>query len=61
KHDYKMDWADGVVAVEDHAVALSLAGRAHVSVVLGLRPAMKRSFAWLPAPLRRAAGHLLGR
>lgn len=54
RHDYKMDWADGVVEVRDHALALSLKGRAWCSGVLGLKPALKRAFAKLPPRARGA-------
>ena len=35
---YKLDWADGTVAVEDFALGLTLAGRAYAHVYLALRP-----------------------
>jgi CelD/BcsL family acetyltransferase involved in cellulose biosynthesis len=33
---YKLDWADGAVAVEDFAAGITLRGRAYVAVYLGL-------------------------
>jgi CelD/BcsL family acetyltransferase involved in cellulose biosynthesis len=35
KADYKMDWADGTVAVIDHAVAVSPVGKVYAHVYLG--------------------------
>jgi CelD/BcsL family acetyltransferase involved in cellulose biosynthesis len=51
---YKLDWADGVVGVEDWSVALSLKGRAYAQLYLGLaRPAIKAVLGALPVSLRR--------
>ena len=36
RHDYKMEWADGVVLVEDYAVGLTRAGRIYTRVGLDL-------------------------
>jgi CelD/BcsL family acetyltransferase involved in cellulose biosynthesis len=38
---YKLDWADETVAVEDHALGLTLPGRAYAHVYLALRPWLK--------------------
>jgi CelD/BcsL family acetyltransferase involved in cellulose biosynthesis len=54
KHEYKMEFADGSVQVHDHAVGFTLAGRAWVRGVLGLRQNAKRAIERLPAPVRRA-------
>lgn len=56
KHEYKMDFADGTVVVEDHAIGLSATGRAYVRGVLGMRASVKRAIERLPAPARRAVG-----
>ncbi len=53
-HAYKMDWADGAVAVEDFAVGLTLAGRAYTHLYLGsLRPRLKTAAEALSHGLRR--------
>jgi CelD/BcsL family acetyltransferase involved in cellulose biosynthesis len=59
---YKVDWADGVVAVNDWSVALSLKGRIYAHLYLGLvRPAIKAVLARLPMRMRRAvAGRYVG-
>jgi CelD/BcsL family acetyltransferase involved in cellulose biosynthesis len=52
---YKMDWADGTVAVGDFALGLTLAGRAYVHVYLGLaRRAAKAVAEALPHVLSRS-------
>lgn len=57
---YKLDWADRSVAVVDHALGLSLAGRAYVGVYLGfLRERLKAGAEALPhliERLRKLAG-----
>ncbi len=58
RHDYKMDWADGVVEVRDYALALTLKGRA-LSGALGLKPALKRAFGKLPPQARAVLGTVL--
>ncbi|MDX2258164.1 MAG: GNAT family N-acetyltransferase [Hyphomicrobiaceae bacterium] len=51
---YKMDWADGVVAVDDYAVPTSLLGRAFVSIYLGFgRERLKKIVRNLPEGVRR--------
>ncbi len=52
--DYKMDWADGVVAVNDHALTLTLIGRLYAHGYLALvRPRLKRAAERMPANVRR--------
>jgi CelD/BcsL family acetyltransferase involved in cellulose biosynthesis len=56
-HAYKMDWADGVVAVEDFALGLTLSGRIYTNIYVGLlRERLKtgaevwsRTLSWLQA------------
>ncbi len=59
KHEYKMDFADGTVLVHDHALGLSLAGRAFVRGILGMRARVKHAIETLPAPARRVVGDAL--
>ena len=61
RHDYKMAWADGTTAVHDHALPMTVAGRAFIAGVLDLKPALKRAFSRLPPPVRRVIGRLVGR
>lgn len=56
KHEYKMDFADGTVAVRDHALAFSRAGRTYVATFLGLRANLKKAIESLPPPARRLVG-----
>lgn len=54
RHDYKMDWADGVVAVNDYALALTARGRLYSRVYLGgIRSVAKATIARLPTRARR--------
>ncbi len=55
RHEYKMDWADGVVVVHDHAIGLTASGRAYGSLYLGLvREGMKSAVKALPKSLTRS-------
>jgi CelD/BcsL family acetyltransferase involved in cellulose biosynthesis len=54
KAQYKLDWADGVVAVIDHAVPVSVVGRLYAHVYLGfVREQAKALVQRLPKDLRR--------
>ncbi len=53
KHEYKMEFADGTVAVNDHAVALSAMGRAYATGFLGVRRRLKAAVEAMPAPIKR--------
>lgn len=51
---YKKEWSTGSIAVNDHAAALSLRGRAYVDLYLcGLREGAKQLLESLPAAIRR--------
>ena len=51
---YKLDWADGTVAVVDHAIGLSTTGRAYARVYLGyLRNRLKAVVERLPHKVRQ--------
>ncbi len=61
KAEYKLDWADGTVAVIDHAIGLSIRGRLYARVYLGLvRERLKAGVERLPRKLRQilVASHL---
>lgn len=59
---YKMEWADGTVAVDDLAVALSRRGRLYAVLYLGfMRRRIKAAVAALPTGLRRALSGGLGK
>ena len=60
KHEYKLEFADGTVLVHDHAIALSLAGRAYAAGYLGLRRRLKAVVEGMPAPARRAFATMAG-
>lgn len=60
RHEYKMEFADGTVQVRDHAVALTLAGRAYTSGYLGMRRQLKAAVEAMPAPARRAFASAVG-
>jgi CelD/BcsL family acetyltransferase involved in cellulose biosynthesis len=64
RHEYKMEWADGVVPVRDRAVGLSPLGRLYARIYLaGVREAAKRTLSHLPKRLRGtlASVHCIGR
>jgi CelD/BcsL family acetyltransferase involved in cellulose biosynthesis len=59
KAEYKMDWADGTVAVIDHAVPVSAVGKLYAHVYLGfVRERAKALVQRLPA---RVSRHLVSR
>ncbi len=60
RHEYKMDFADGVITVSDYAGAPTALGRAYASGVLGTRHRIKAAIEAMPAPLRRAMGTVHG-
>lgn len=52
--NYKFDWTDRAMAVNDHAVGLTAAGRLYASLYLKrMRPAAKSTIEQMPAILRR--------
>jgi CelD/BcsL family acetyltransferase involved in cellulose biosynthesis len=53
RHAYKAEFADRVVAVSDHGLALSWRGKAYVSGVLACRQRVKRGITTLPVSVRR--------
>jgi CelD/BcsL family acetyltransferase involved in cellulose biosynthesis len=55
RHDYKMDWADGVVVVNDYAIGITPRGRAYGAIYLGLiREGLKSAIKMLPKGLTRS-------
>lgn len=61
RHEYKLDFADGSALVHDHALALTLKGRAYAWGYLGMRRRLKSAIVAMPAPVRRAVAKLAGR
>ncbi len=59
KHEYKMDFADGTMPVRDHALGVSVPGRAFVRGILTFRATAKTSIERLPAPMRGAVGRVM--
>jgi CelD/BcsL family acetyltransferase involved in cellulose biosynthesis len=58
RHDYKMDWSDGTIAVEDHTLALSRRGWIYSRVYVGcVREGVKALVRRMP----RGVGALIGR
>ncbi len=54
RHEYKMEWADTVVSVSDHALALSPLGKLYADVYLALiREGIKRAIKRMPRGLTR--------
>ncbi len=54
RHEYKMEWADTVVSVSDHAIALSPLGRLYADVYLAhVREGIKRALKALPRGVTR--------
>jgi CelD/BcsL family acetyltransferase involved in cellulose biosynthesis len=51
-HDYKREWSTEEVAVADYLVPLTLKGSLLAAALGAARPALKRVYARLPAPLR---------
>ena len=60
RHEYKMEFADGTVAVDDYAIALTMGGRAYARGYLGLRRKLKAAVEAMPAPARRAFASVIG-
>ena len=59
RHDYKMEWADGVVLVEDYALGLTLPGRLYTRVCVDLmKNGVKGLVRRLPPSLGRLASGL---
>jgi CelD/BcsL family acetyltransferase involved in cellulose biosynthesis len=57
---YKKEWADGAVAVNDHAIVLTLKGRLYARIYLAvIRPRLKAAITSLPSPWRRAISRRL--
>ena len=55
KAEYKLDWADGTVAVVDHAIGLSTKGRVYARLYLGfVRQHLKAGIERLPHGVRKA-------
>ena len=59
KHEYKMEFADGSIAVNDHAVALSRGGRFYAQSYLSVRRRLKAIAESMPAPARRALANAI--
>lgn len=53
KHDYKLDYTQATIAVEDHALALTLKGRVWTDGFLAFRRRLKHAVETMPAPVRR--------
>lgn len=54
RHEYKMEWADGAIAVEDHAIAMTRRGRLYADVYIAVvREAVKRGLKSLPRGMTR--------
>jgi CelD/BcsL family acetyltransferase involved in cellulose biosynthesis len=54
RHDYKMEWADTVIAVSDHALALSPLGKLYADIYLArVREAIKRTLKKAPRGVMR--------
>ncbi len=60
RHEYKLDFADGVVQVHDHALAVSTAGWLYARGYLGLRHRAKAVIEAMPAPVRRLLAKFAG-
>lgn len=58
RHEYKMDFADGVVLVHDHALALSAWGSLYTQGYLRTRRKLKAVVEALPLPVRRVLARL---
>lgn len=53
RHEYKMDFADGVTITHDYALAISALGLGYTRGYLGLRRRIKAGIEGMPAPARR--------
>lgn len=60
RHEYKLDFADGVVLVHDHALPMSAKGWLYARGYLGLRRRVKSVVEAMPAPVRRALVRVIG-
>jgi CelD/BcsL family acetyltransferase involved in cellulose biosynthesis len=60
RHGYKMDFADGIILVQCHGLALTAAGWLYTQGYLRLRRHLKGAVEALPAPIRRALMKLAG-
>jgi CelD/BcsL family acetyltransferase involved in cellulose biosynthesis len=60
RHEYKMDFGDGVVLVRDYAKPLSLAGWLYTQGYLRLRRRLKSVLEALPQPVRKVIARLAG-
>jgi len=60
RHEYKMDFGDGVVTVTDYAKALSTAGWLYMQGYLRLRRRLKATVEALPLPMRQVIARLAG-
>lgn len=60
RHEYKIDFADHVTIVRDHALALSLKGHIYAEGYLGVRQQLKATIEGLPLPVRRVIARLVG-
>lgn len=58
RHSYKMDFADGVVLVNDRALPLTAKGWVYARAYLGIRSRVKAAVESLPLALRRIAARL---
>jgi CelD/BcsL family acetyltransferase involved in cellulose biosynthesis len=56
KYEYKSEFSDASVLVHDHALALSLVGRAYIASYLGFRRRIKQTIEAAPGPVRHAIG-----
>ncbi|MDX2158652.1 MAG: GNAT family N-acetyltransferase [Hyphomicrobiaceae bacterium] len=58
RHDYKMDFADGVVLVSDHALAISSVGSLYARCYLAVRRHLKAVVEAMPVPVRRLVARI---
>ena len=58
RHEYKLDYADGVMLVRDHALALSVKGRLYATGFLAVRRRLKALVEALPPPVRRLVARI---
>ncbi|MEZ5855750.1 MAG: GNAT family N-acetyltransferase [Hyphomicrobiaceae bacterium] len=60
RHGYKMDFADGVVRVDDHVLAITTKGFIYAHLVMRQRGRAKAFLQALPAPMRRILSRCIG-
>ncbi len=60
RHEYKMEFGDGVVLVHDYALALSTAGWVYARGYLALRRRLKAVVEGLPLPVRQVLAKIAG-